>query len=193
MQDFGAHVFGQETGCTASEVLHYMSLTNMSVPVEEEQRLAIRIWQAPNTVDAQIQNVTYFDLETGVIVVANTVYDWNRRLTYFNYSLLTPNIVDMPAYGEAVRMFNDTVSNLTTGETESDYAHCQQPMPQLQNLSNYLDSIITSNLTSASDLAGGLRPTELTLPGGCISESSVNYAGDLLQSIRNKTTSQVIN
>lgn len=191
VQDFGFHVFGQETGCTASEILHYMDLTNMSVPVEEQQHLTLRTWQAPNTVNAQIQNVTYFDLETGSIVVGNTVYDWNRRLTYFNYTLLTASIIDMPAYREAVLLLNYTVSNLTTGETESEYDHCQQPMPQLQSLSKYLSNTISANLTSPSDLAGGLRPTEIEVLDSCISESSVNYAGNVLQSIRNKTTSQV--
>lgn len=191
VQDFGFHVFGQETGCTASELLHYMDVTNMSVPVEEQQHLTLRTWQAPNTVGAQIQNVTYFDLETGSIVVGNTAYDWNRRLTYFNYTLLTANIVDMPAYQQALLLVNYTVGNLTTGETESDYAHCQQPMPQLQSLSKYLAGIIKNNLTAASNLAGGLRPTEIKILDSCISESSVNYAGNLLQSIRNKTTSQV--
>ena len=48
-------------------------MTNMSIPVEEEQHLALRAWQALNTVDAQIENVTYFDLETGNVVVGNTV------------------------------------------------------------------------------------------------------------------------
>ena len=191
VQDFGNATFGQEAGCTASEILHFATLTNMSVPVEEVQRLALKVWQAPNTLNTQIQNVTYFNLETGNIVAGSPMYDWNRRFTYFNYTLLTANVIDLLAYREAVLLLNYTVGNLTAGGTQSDYAHCQQPIPQLESLGSYLSGVLNSNLSAATDLDGGLRPTELKLPGGCISESSVNYAGDLLQSIRTGSSSQV--
>ncbi len=191
LEDFGSHVFGRQTACTASEELQFMSLTNMSVPVEELQRFAMKTWQSTNAEGAQIQNVTYFDLETGSIVSGNTIYDWTRRLTYFNYSILLPNIVDMPAYQQKVLALNYTVSNLTTGETTASYS-CQSPIPQLQNVSNFLNSILEANLSDSSSLEGGLRPTELKLPGGCISESNVNYEGNVLQSIRTGKTSQVM-
>lgn len=190
LADFGSHVFGQQTACTASEELQYMTVTNMSVPVEEVQRFTVKTWQAPNSIGAQIQNVTYFDLETGSIVTGNTVYDWNRDLTYFNYTMLLPNVVDMPAYQQRMLQLNYTVSNLTTGETTASRS-CQTPLPQLQGLSDYLNSVLLTNLSSNSTLDGGLRPTELKLPQGCISESSTNYEGTVLQSIRTGNTSQV--
>jgi len=189
LADFGSHVFGQETACTASEELQFMTMTNMTVPVEEVQIFAIKTWQSPNSVGAQIQNVTYFDLETGRIVTGNTVYDWNRALTYFNYTILLPNVVDMPAYQHKMLQLNYTVSNLTTGETTASRS-CQSAIPQLQGVSDYLNSILSTNLSDSASLDGGLRPTELQLPGGCISESSVNYEGTVLQSIRNNKTSQ---
>jgi len=191
LADFGSHVFGQQTACTASEELQFMTMTNMTVPVEEVQRFAIKTWQSPNSVGAQIQNVTYFDLETGRIVTGNTVYDWNRALTYFNYTILLPNIVDMPAYQHKMLQLNYTVSNLTTGQTTASRS-CQSPIPQLKGVSDYLNSVLNSNLSNPASLDGGLRPTELKLPGGCISESSVNYEGTVLQSIRTGKTSQVI-
>ncbi len=191
LADFGSHVFGQQTACTASEELQFMTMTNMTVPVEEVQSFAIKTWQSPNSVGAQIQNVTYFDLETGRIVTGNTVYDWNRALTYFNYTILLPNVVDMPAYQHKMLQLNYTVSNLTTGETTASRS-CQSAIPQLQGVSDYLNSILSTNLSDSASLDGGLRPTELQLPGGCISESSVNYEGTVLQSIRNNKTSQVI-
>ena len=190
LQDFGSHVFGQHTACTASEELQFLVVTNMTVPVEEISRFTIKTWQAPNALGAQIQNLTYFDLETGRVVTADTVYDWDRALTYFNYSILLPNIVDMPAYQEAVLRLNYTVSNLTTGQTTASRS-CQSPIPQLQSVSDYINTVLTQNLSDVSNLNGGLRPTELKLPGGCISESSVNYEGDVLQSIRTGRTSQV--
>lgn len=168
-----------------------MTVTNMTVPVEELQRFSIKTWQSTNAIGAQIQNVTYLDLETGSIVTGNTVYDWDRQLTYFNYSILLPNIVDMPAYQQKLLQLNYTVSNLTTGETTASRS-CQTPIPQLQATSDFLNSVLTNNLTNLSSLDGGLRPTELELPGGCISESSVNYAGAVLQSIRTGKTSQVL-
>ena len=191
LADFGSHVFGQQTACTASEELQFMTMTNMTVPVEEVQRFAIKTWQSPNSVGAQIQNVTYFDLETGRIVTGNTVYDWDRALTYFNYSILLPNVVDMPAYQQKMLQLNYTVSNLTTGQTTASRS-CQSPIPQLQEVSDYLNSVLNSNVSNSASLDGGLRPTELKLPGGCISESSVNYEGNVLQSIRTGKTSQVI-
>lgn len=191
LADFGSHVFGQQTACTASEELQFMTMTNMTVPVEEVQRFAIKTWQSPNSVGAQIQNVTYFDLETGRIVTGNTIYDWNRALTYFNYTILLPNIVDMPAYQQKMLQLNYTVSNLTTGETTASRS-CQSPISQLQGVSDYLNSVLISNLSNPASLDGGLRPTELKLPGGCISESSVNYEGTVLQSIRTGKTSQVV-
>lgn len=161
----------------------------MTVPMEEVQCLAIKTWQAPNAVGAQIQNVTYFNLETGRIVYGDAIYDWDQDLTYFNYSLLTPNIVDMPAYSEKLLQLNYTVSNLTTGITPS--RRCQTPIPQLQGVSNFFNSVLTKNVSNTSNLDGGLRPTELQLPGGCISESNTNYAGRVLQEIRTNKTSQV--
>ncbi len=89
-------------------------MTNMTVPVEEVQRFAIKTWQSPNSVGAQIQNVTYFDLETGRIVTGNTVYDWNRALTYFNYTILLPNIVDsLPAQDAAAQLHSQQPHNWT--------------------------------------------------------------------------------
>ena len=168
----------------------YLTLTNMTVPVEELQGLAIKTWQAPSSIGAQIQNVTYFNLETGRIVYGDTVYDWSRDITYFNYSILLPNIVDMPAYQQKVLQLNYTVSNLTTGLTAAS-GSCQTPIPQLQGVSDFLNSVLTKNLTDISSLDDGLRPTELKLPGGCISESNTNYAGTILQEIRTGKTSQV--
>ena len=190
LSDFGSHVFSQETACTASEELLYLSMTNMTVPVEELQSLAIKTWQAPNSVGAQIQNVTYFNLETGRIVYGDTVYDWSRDITYFNYSILLPNIVDMPAYQQKMMQLNYTVSNLTTGLTAASRS-CQTPIPQLQGVSDFINSVLTKNLSDTSTLDGGLRPTELKLPGGCISESNTNYEGTVLQEIRTGKTSQV--
>ncbi|KAL3146019.1 hypothetical protein ABBQ38_015377 [Trebouxia sp. C0009 RCD-2024] len=188
LSDFGSHVFSSETACTASEEVVYLSITNMTVPVEEVQSFAIKTWQAPNYIGAQIENVTYFNLETGRIVYGDAIYDWNQGLTYFNYSLLTPNIVDMPAYQEWLLQLNYTISNLTTGITP--IRRCQTPIPQLQSVSNFLNSVLTKNVSNTSNLDGGLRPTELRLPGGCISESNTNYAGKVLQEIRTNKTSQ---
>lgn len=167
----------------------YLSLTNMTVPVEELQSLAIKTWQAPNTIGAQIQNVTYFNLETGRIVYGDAIYDWNRDITYFNYSVLIPNIADMPAYQQRLLQLNYTVSNLTSGNTPS--RRCQTPIPQLQGVSNFVNSVLTKNVSNVSTLDGGLRPTELRLPGGCISESNTNYGGAVLQEIRTGNSSQV--
>ena len=189
LSDFGSHVFSSETACTASEEVMYLSLTNMTVPVEELQSLAIKTWQAPNSIGAQIQNVTYFNLETGRIVYGDAIYDWNRDMTYFNYSVLIPNIADMPAYQQRLLQLNYTVSNLTTGITPS--RRCQTPIPQLQGVSDFVNSVLTKNVSNVSSLDGGLRPTELRLLGGCISESNTNYAGTVLQEIRTGNTSQV--
>lgn len=167
----------------------YLSLTNMTVPVEELRSLAIKTWQAPNTIGAQIQNVTYFNLETGRIVYGDAIYDWNRDMTYFNYSVLIPNIADMPAYQQRLLQLNYTVSNLTTGTTPS--RRCQTPIPQLQGVNNFVNSVLTKNVSDTSTLDDGLRPTELRLPGGCTSESNTNYAGALLQEIRTGNSSQV--
>ena len=189
LSDFGSHVFSTETACTASEEVLYLTLTNMTVPVEELQSLAIKTWQAPNTIGAQIQNVTYFNLETGRIVYGDAIYDWNKDFTYFNYSLLIPNIADMPAYQQKLLQLNYTVSNLTAGITPN--RRCQTPVPQLQGVSNFVNSVLTKNVSNIYTLDGGLRPTELKLPGGCISESNTNYAGTVLQEIRTGKTSQV--
>lgn len=161
----------------------------MTVPVEELQSLCIKTWQAPNSIGAQIQNVTYFNVETGRIVYGDAIYDWNRDMTYFNYSILIPNIADMPAYQQRLLQLNYTVSNLTTGITPS--RRCQTPIPQLQGVSNFVNSVLTKNVSNTSSLDSGLRPTELRLPGGCISESNTNYAGRVLQEIRTGNTSQV--
>ena len=163
----------------------------MTVPVEEISSFAIKSWQAPNSIGAQIQNLTYLDLQTGRIVRADSIYDWNRALTYFNYTILLPNIVDMPAYQQAVQHLSDTLGNLTTGQTGASRS-CQSPIPQLQGVSDYINTVLTQNLSDVSNINGCLRPTELKLPGGCISESSTNYEGTILQSIRTSKTSQVI-
>ena len=193
LKDFGSHVFELETGCTASEELQFLALTNMTVPLVEVQSFTLKTWQSTNSQGAQIENVTYLDLETGNIVTGNTVYDWERRLTFFNYTLLTPNIMDMPAYQQQMLQLYYTASNFTlSGATAG--SSCQSPgrSRQLQNVTDFLDTILKRNLTDPSSLNEGLRPTELRLPGGCISESGVNYAGEVLQSIRTGRVSQVL-
>ena len=44
-------------------------------------------------------------------------------------------------------------------------------------------------LGNSSSVNGGLRPTEVRLPSGCIEEIDANYKGDLLTDILPNTTS----
>jgi hypothetical protein len=53
---------------------------------------------------------------------------------------------------------------------------------------DYLKAV-REQLSNSSDIKGGLRPTEVRLPSGCIEEIDANYKGELLSDVLPNTTS----
>jgi hypothetical protein len=67
-------------------------------------------------------------------VVASRQYNFSQQHQYFNYSLITPNVVDLAAYQAALGQLTQVVQGLASGQPpwQSPGSPCNSPIPALQ-------------------------------------------------------------
>jgi hypothetical protein len=190
VEDFGTSVFKGDAGCTASKVYDILTLTTQLVPAEESTVLAIKTYRQSNVTPRpgsnQITDIIYFDLQSGNIVYASPSYNFTLQLNEFDYTVLVPNVIDLPRYLAFLGIIQQRAQSLVVGANQTQ---CNPTFPQLQVVVDYLASV-QAQLTNSTNVASALRPTEVRLPGGCISETSANYEGTLIQSLRGQQFSQ---
>lgn len=188
--DFGSRLFQGEDGCSPSANTDFLMVTQLVVPTKEEMTYAIRSYSVPEREQAEPNNIIYMDLETGNIIYATSELDWVKQLNYYNYTVLLPNLVDLPQYTVWATQLQSAVQSLIIGTgTGPGTQNCTTVFPELQVVYNYLGSVL-SVIKNVTNLDDGLRPTETRLPGNCISESDANYEGSLVQSLRGQKFSQ---
>ena len=72
-------------------------------------------------------------LQGGNLVVGARQFNFSQQASYFNYSLITPNLADLPAYRAALQQLTQVVQGLATGFPPWQAATpCNSPIPALQ-------------------------------------------------------------
>ena len=72
--------------------------------------------------------------QSGDVVLAAPQFSFSQQTQYFNYTLLTPNVVDQAAYQAALGQLVQVTQGLVTGQPpwQSAASPCNQPIPALQ-------------------------------------------------------------
>jgi hypothetical protein len=73
-------------------------------------------------------------LQSGNLVLAAPQFNFSQQAQYFNYTLLTPNVVDLAAYQAALAQLVQITQGLVTGQPpwQASGSPCNQPIPALQ-------------------------------------------------------------
>ena len=89
--------------CPSTGTLHVAAVSTCRacpqvVPTKEEMVFAIRSYSLPQREAATPNNIIYMDLDTGNIIYATSELDYAKQLSYYNYTVLLPNVVDLTQY-----------------------------------------------------------------------------------------------
>ena len=78
-------------------------------------------------------------LQGGNLVAGMRQFNFSQQAAYFSYSLITPNLVDLPAYRVALQQLTQVVQGLATGLPPWQAASpCNSPIPALQGCAHAL-------------------------------------------------------
>jgi hypothetical protein len=72
--------------------------------------------------------------QTGRIVLGNLQFNWTQQAQFINYTVITPSVVDLPAYMNALDDLTEIVQGIATGQPpwQSPGAPCNMPVPAVQ-------------------------------------------------------------
>ncbi|CAK0786944.1 hypothetical protein CVIRNUC_010158 [Coccomyxa viridis] len=190
LQQFNDTILKGNQGCSPHSPADYMSISSMVVPTLEATNPAIRTWRqtdegGPTSLPT---SVIYMDLPSGLLITGGPQFNWTQQLNYMNYTVLSPNVVDLADYRRTLSQLVNITQGLVTGQPPwtSPGAPCNRPIPALNGTLAYLKAA-QAQLVNATAVGNGLRPFEVRLPSGCIQETDANYRGDLVSGVLNNT------
>ena len=74
-----------------------------------------------------------FDLQSGLLITGAPQFNWTQQLNYMNYTVLSPNVVDLADYRRTLSQLVNITQGLVTGQPPwtSPGAPCNRPIPAL--------------------------------------------------------------
>lgn len=71
--------------------------------------------------------------QSGLIITAAPQFNWTQQLSYMNYTVYVPNVVDLDNYRTMLSQLINITSGLVTGQPPwtSAGAPCNRPIPAL--------------------------------------------------------------
>lgn len=174
-------VFVGNGGCSPSAVYDYLQIASVMIPTVEEEHLAFRYYKAQPSagVNAPQINLTYFDLVNGAVIQAQSNLNFSTQQSSFNYSVLSPTVTDLTGYNRSLQSLLKLATGLANGESGNP---CAPSDHKLDSAVQYLQAV-AKNVSSLQNVNNGLKPTEVSLPSGCIEEIDANYEGDTVSDI----------
>lgn len=72
-------------------------------------------------------------VQSGLLITAAPQFNWTQQLSYMNYTVMVPGIVDLPAYRSTLSQLINITQGLVTGQPPwtSAGAPCNKPIPAL--------------------------------------------------------------
>eukprot|EP00884_Botryococcus_braunii_P005469 jgi/Botrbrau1/14923/Bobra.0018s0027.1 len=174
--------------CSPHSTYDYLEAGSMQVPALETTSLALRFWKATPSGEGRPHDISYFDLQSGKIVVANPSNDWATQSSSYGYTVITPTVPDKDAYLAQLNRQLKVAIGIAEGvpinaDPKQGYA-CNAPQPAAASVEEYLKNVL-AEVSRGTNMEGlpDLRPTEQRTSSGCIQEGSANYKGDIIRDI----------
>ena len=71
--------------------------------------------------------------QSGLLVVGAPQFNWTQQLSFINYTVYVPNVVDLENYRKTLSQLTNVTQGLVTGQPPwtSPGAPCNRPIPAL--------------------------------------------------------------